>query len=591
MTQENAPPPDLSEGGSPTVPEKILVMAGLLGLFGLAASQVKAFDIFWQLQSGRYMAQTGRFIHRDLFSLAAGAPRFEHCWLHDLIFYGAFRLGGYHAVSLLKGLLVAATGGLAVAAARRRSSSWPAILLLTLPLLLLTWGAWMARPQLWTFLFFCLFLWILEGYRARPRRLLVWLLLPLLVIWANLHAGAILAVPVLAAYLVGEGGALLVSGPSSAGKSWRRLLWVSLLLPLPLLATPYGMQMVQTLLHAPSLGSSSGVSGQVYNMDWRGTTFAASPIYYYVMGGTLLLLVAGWRRLTLTDGLLLAGLAFMGLRLERHTIIFFLAAAVLLPRYLDAAGEPVRRRFGNGGRQLLRLGGCLLAAAVLYYQVPPILHEGGFFRTGLLRWHYPVAAAEFVQKQQLPANLYNTYDWGGYLMWTLYPKYKVFWDGRSDSRSMFNLGMQVMRGAPGWQAVLDRYGVDTVVTKACTMDTGQHYPVIDALARSPRWALVFADQSALIFVRRKAVPAAWLAAHQLPPERIDDTILSEARLLLSTGWWRYMAFWEIARIDMSRGNYREALQALRYYLRQSPQRDPRAEQYYRMLQRMVGPRP
>ena len=74
--------------------ERIVALLALTILCGVAVSEVHDFDLFWQLQSGRYILQTGSWIYRDIFTLAADAPRFEHCWLHDLIFYGAFRLGG-----------------------------------------------------------------------------------------------------------------------------------------------------------------------------------------------------------------------------------------------------------------------------------------------------------------------------------------------------------------------------------------------------------------------------------------------------------------------------------------------------------------
>ena len=572
-----------------TVLEKILVLAGIFGLFGLAASQVKSFDIFWQLQSGRYMVQTRAFIHHDIFSLAPSAPRFEHCWLHDLVFYGVYLLGGFRGISILKGLLVTATGVAAVATARRRDACWPVILPVTLPLLLLTWGGWLERPQLWSFLFFTTVLLVLESYRRQPGRFL-WLLPPLLALWANFHAGAVLAVPVMIAYLVGEGGARLFSSSSLSAQNYRRLAWVALALLPALLATPYAWQMLQTLIHAAGYGVGSGIKGQVFNMDWRATSFANSPTFYYALGVALLLVGAGWRRFSLTDGLLLAGLAFMGLRLERHTTFFLVAAAAFLPRYADVLWEGVRVRLPGRRVWLLRLAGLVLAGALFYQQVPSIYQRGGFFRTGLLVWHYPVAAARFVRDQKLPANLYNTYDWGGYLMWTLYPEYKVFWDGRSDSPRMFGLGLQVMRAHAQWPQILERFRVNTVVTKACTMDTGQHYPIIDALQQSPHWALVFADQSALIFVRRRAVPTKWLAAHQLPASRIDDTILSEAQLLLAANAWRYMAWYEIARIEMDRGHDRVALQALTYYMRTTPKPDPMIVQYYSKLLRRFGRR-
>jgi len=53
-------------------------------IFLLAMKPIEAFDTFWQLQSGKYIWETGNFLYSDTFSLAKDSFRLEHCWLHDL---------------------------------------------------------------------------------------------------------------------------------------------------------------------------------------------------------------------------------------------------------------------------------------------------------------------------------------------------------------------------------------------------------------------------------------------------------------------------------------------------------------------------
>lgn len=572
---------------------KNLLFLVLFALFGLAASRIHSFDIFWQLQSGRYMLQTRSFIYTDIFSLAPQVARHEHCWLHDLVCYGVWLLGGYSLLSLLKGLLIAGTAAVLVAVARVRQSSWWAILLLVPAAVLLTRGGWLARPQLWTFLGFALFLLVLERFRRFGDR---WVLvLPLLMLaWANLHAGAILAFPVLLAYLVGEGVPRLSKKSTLPAGAYRRLLLAGLLVAAASLVTPYPSKLIGTLLGqlhlvAPqSSGEVVGNMGNWFNMDWRPTSFYAEPYFYYALGLATLLLVLGWRRLNLTDFLLLCGLGYMGLKLGRHTPFFLFAGAALLPSYLDAAVAPLLRRVVGWPRWLKPWPG-LVALLLFGWLAMPALRTYGFFDLGLRHWQYPVAAAKFVKEQQLKPQLYNTYDWGGYLMWTLYPSYRVFWDGRSDSPEMFRLGWNVTAGQPDWSAILQRFAVNTVVSKACTVDTGQHYPLLDRLAASPDWSLVFADVSALVFVRSDSMSGDWLQAHRLPASRIDDTVLSEARLLVADNPGRYMAWWEIARIEIGRRNYATAFHALEKHLSWAPpgKRVPAAERYFRMLYPML----
>lgn len=574
--------------------EKILLLAGLLTILGVATTQIHDFDTFWQLQSGRHMLQTRSFIHRDIFSLAASAPRFEHCWLHDILLYLAYLAGGYHGLGVVKGLALGGTALTLLAAARTRGSSRPAMLL-ALTAFWLSRGGWLARPQLWTFLFFALFVLILERHRRRGGREVL-LLFPLMILWINLHAGAVLAIPILIAYLVGEGGALALRKSPVTPESYRRL-WLAFGLTLSaFLFTPYTVELLDTLLSAYKLGAGGlDAAGrpttaitQLFNMDWRPTSFASDPWFFYGLAVAGALMSLGWRRLNLTDLCLLGGLALMGLKLSRHTSFFFFAMVAILPAYADAAATLCFGRFGPRVKFWSRGMATLAAAGIFVWFAKPAYDTYGLFRTGLRTWHYPVAAAEFVREQRLPANLYNTYDWGGYLMWTLYPDYRVFWDGRQDSPEMFSYGWRVMAGHPGWEDVLERFAVRTVVTKSCTVDVGQHYPIIDRLRKHPAWALVFADESALIFVRRAAVAPDWLRRFELPDARIDDTILAEARLLVGVDPQRYMGWWEIARIQMKRRQYREAFLALNQYLGRTPKRDPAAENYYRILYPLVN---
>jgi hypothetical protein len=62
----------------------------VFAVLAVAISEVHSFDVFWQLQSGRYIWESQSMIHSDLFTLAADVPRSEHTWLHSLILLGLY---------------------------------------------------------------------------------------------------------------------------------------------------------------------------------------------------------------------------------------------------------------------------------------------------------------------------------------------------------------------------------------------------------------------------------------------------------------------------------------------------------------------
>lgn len=323
-------------------------------------------------------------------------------------------------------------------------------------------------------------------------------------------------------------------------------------------------------------------------MDWTLTTFANEPLFFYVVAATALILILGWRRISLVDLCLLGGLALMGMKLVRHIPFFYMGAVAILPAYLDQLAEPVQVRLPELYRKIAALVLCCVAAALFWTLWQPLYQVYGTFKTGLREWHYPIAATEFVEKHKLAKNIYNTYDWGGYMAFKLYPEYLMFWDGRQNSADMFEQGWNVMAGKPSWRRILDRFQVNTIVTRASTIDTGQKYPLLDRLAASSDWHLVFNTESSMVFVRSGSVAPGWLKRHERPKaEQIDNTVLSEANLMVRYHAGRYMAWWEMAQIYMKRRQYANAEFAVRQHLKRNPQRNPAAEQLLGQLQRMA----
>ena len=559
----------------------ITVFCGMaFAILAVAISEIHSFDVFWQLQNGRYMTDTLSMIRVDTFTLAADAPRFEHTWLHSLILYGLYKFFGYGMISVLKGVLITLTAIFLAMAARERQASWLSICVV-LPAYLLTAGGWLERPQLWSFLGAAMFIWWLEKYVKAPSWRILWLL-PVMLLWSNLHAGSILALALLFAYLVGDTGQSLIEKRFT----WRHAgqLAASMLgLLLAGLANPYPERWLNTLLSSSKLGASLDEAGQatgpktaVFNMDWTPTTFQNEPLFFYAMGVVAVIMLLGFRRLKLSDVCLLAGLAFMGTKLVRHIPFFYIGAVAILPAYLDQAVQPIQSRLPQLYQRVAQVGVACLALGCFWYYWSPIQGVYGTFKTGLREWHYPIQATEFVQEHQLPKNIYNTYDWGGYMAFKLFPEYLMFWDGRQNSAEMFSHGWNVMAGKPNWQEILDRFNVNTIVTRASTIDIGMKYPLLDRLKESVDWSLVFNTESSLIFVKNGAMPEHWIKRFAKPKERIDDTVLAEANLMVQFNANRYMAWLEMARIYEKRGFFNRALFAVNQHIARAPRPHPEA---------------
>ncbi|HEX4046799.1 MAG TPA: hypothetical protein VH309_03145, partial [Elusimicrobiota bacterium] len=138
-------------------------------------------------------------------------------------------------------------------------------------------------------------------------------------------------------------------------------------------------------------------------------------------------------------------------------------------------------------------------------------------------------AADFVAREQSALGglrLFNQYEWGGYLGWRLGEGGRVFGDGRY----LFAYQLpEINRALTSADALadfaarerIDGFLIRRLVTK---FPSTRLYPdgttrvfqrpwYVSYLPRS-RWALVYFDRQALVFVDRAKVPPAWLAAHE-----------------------------------------------------------------------------
>jgi hypothetical protein len=156
--------------------------------------------------------------------------------------------------------------------------------------------------------------------------------------------------------------------------------------------------------------------------------------------------------------------------------------------------------------------------------------RGTFFQLRAAEWRYPAGAAAFLKAHHISAPLFNTYEYGGYLIWKDVP---VFIDGRALSETVFE-DYRAILGAPAADparfAILAKHHVGAILINAFEYNAGTLYPLVVALAQpgNATWTLVYEDPQSLLFLRE--VPT---GVPILDPARILDHLDAECRLHMS----------------------------------------------------------
>ncbi|KPK57336.1 MAG: hypothetical protein AMK73_10265 [Planctomycetes bacterium SM23_32] len=525
----------------------VTLAAAVLAFLGPMGS----YDVWWHLKTGRLILQTGRVPHTDPFSFtAAGHPWTHHSWLADLALTGAYQAGGTAGLIAVRAGAIAASLMLAWLAARRRGVSAGLASVLVIGAALQLKVRALARPYVFSFVLFMLFALIVQGCRRSPpsgspegrRRSgeerwlaaedsFLWggagrlLLLPLLmVLWANVHAGFVSGLLLIGAFGAGEVAETaarkglrrcpgeLLRGPD--GARFRAMVVAGVLCLAASVVTPGGPA---TLLYPFQL--LRGVKLVKRILEWQPVPFRTQFGVFWALlplGGVIMLrslwLSARSGRLRgeagqfVTDTLLMAGFAVLAVQAARHMAWFLLLAPSVLGWHLAAA----RRACADDGppsvpeeRPLYAVVACVLA---FFVGVWPSV-KGGPPSFGTVRDKFPERACDFVAREGLTRyRLYNSYEWGGFLIWRFWPELRVFIDGRClvYGDDIIGQAIAVEQGAEGWKDVLERWQVEMLLVRYHKRDSSH-------LFADGRWRCVYWDDAAVIGLRADA------AATRRPP--------------------------------------------------------------------------
>lgn len=499
-----------------------------------ALEPVTGADFWWGTAAGRWIATHGRVPSTDVLSYTfAGKPWFNQEWLTQVVWYGLYEGLGPTSVALWKIGLVVATFLLAAGIAARQSGSLAAAVATACAAAEVCRPFLDVRAQLYTFLFALVVLGTIQAYR-RGAGTGVSALVPLVIaLWVNLHYGFIYGVGVALLYAGVETARTLVGLPGALPRArLGPLLGVAALALLASLANPQGLHSLT--FPFTIVGQQAAWRNEI--VEWGAPVLFGRddmvPPFFTVylfaqVAAFLAALVVAPRRLDPADTLLLAVTLVMALTSKRFVPLFALVAVPFGARNLALVASRLpwlpAPRLRGALVALLAIGA---TAGLAWRAVPEARRdfEPGLFAGMTRSFFFPAGAVEFLDANPLPARLYHLYTWAGYLLYFA-PERRVFIDGRAHAVypiDFWHESFRVEIGAPGWDAVLDEYGVNLVLWPSGFAGSG-HVPLREHLTASPDWVRVYDDRHSAVFAHATRA-ADWVAAFRQFRLRYPETL-------------------------------------------------------------------
>ena len=377
----------------------VFCAVGALVLAAFAPARVVA-DTWMTLVAGREIIDHG-LPHVDHLTInGAGRTWTDQQWLAHLVLYGSERLGGFGFLTIFSGLSVMLAYAIGLIAARSRGATTRATLMVFMVVAFAASWTWTVRAQVLVLPLFAAVVVLAVDARDGIRRR-TWLMIPILVLWGNLHGSASL-------------GALIASAVGVLELARRRHAWQALALAvtpwLALLVTPYTpastVRYYRLVLVDPPFADVVG--------EWARPGVAWSTLGFGILLlATVLLVLTGWRRFALTELVVLAITAAVALQAIRGIYWFSIACLVILPPAIDRAlgwREPPPLRSVGRVVSLLAVLGLVIATIA-----------GGLTTDRRVADSWPTAAAVPVRAalRDPATRVYPTDRFADWLLWTL----------------------------------------------------------------------------------------------------------------------------------------------------------------------------
>lgn len=429
----------------------ILAIFFSLVVFFIRDSVMLDPDFGWHIETGNYILKYG-IPKTDPFSFTMPSYKFiEYEWLSDLIyaiFYPTLSMFGF---SILQYLIIVSSLFLLIG---KKFYKWtPAVVLFSTGELLMFPGV---RPQIFTWIFFSIFLFILFDKKRRSKYIF---LLPLLmIVWVNLHGGFAIGIFLLLLILITE---------SYINKKIYIKGFIALLLSIfATFINPYGIRIWEVILN-----HAIGINLRLNILEWLPGITTFHPTLFILISISALIIYRYFKKFDKTEAILFIILLVASFSATKFIPFFVLISVIILNKGLlhlknDLPDKIALKRFNTFLSILFYLGIFLfILQSYMILKFSYELSENSY---------YPKKAVEFLNNKHLGKNIFSTYNWGGYLIWKLPGRY-FFVDGRmptwnnfnvqnkKESSSAFTEYIDIITNKISFKDTAKKYNIDTVV--------------------------------------------------------------------------------------------------------------------------------
>jgi hypothetical protein len=494
-------------------------------------------DVFWHLETGRYISENKVIPSQDVFGfMTEGTKWIPFEWGWDVLSYQVYSLAGYAGVSILRTLIFLILFALLKRLIFRLGLNvTPAVFIF----LLLCFGVMdrlAPKPQIISYLFFAVLLYLLYGYKTFARNKLnrLYLLPFVFLIWCNMHMGVLAGIGILGIFYLSEllgyfkpSLAPMMGNSPLPKKDILQLSLIFLASGIVLLINPHGLNTYIYVYSHLNMKMLEDVFEwySPFNKAFSGSIYFY--FYLFFLGASMVVTYVSLRKKEFFTAAVLLVFAGLSLSSSRYTIDFMFITSVFLAIRLCLIisygnNKKINELFNFSKIPVIVLSILLIVLTVslpgnTLYSTLNYERLTGF---GIDEGDYPVKTYRFIKENNLQNTgnrPFNSFGSGGYLIWELKGK-KNFIDSRNLTDDIYYNYKTINNKLPGFEMRLDENNFDYIIWDYAGLINNSselQSSIVSYLINKPdSWKLVYWDDQSLLFVKNESKFSDIIARHE-----------------------------------------------------------------------------
>ncbi len=446
------------------------------------------FDLWARLIAGMGVVDGGQVLKTDFLSYTPTHTWWDHEWGSGVIFYLFLKLFGPYSLIILQAIMVFLIFFFCSRIIKIRDNAKPYNILFYFFELMavMTNLNCPIRCHLFSFLFFTIFIYILEKVRLTNNNKLLWVIPPLTILWNNVHGGVISGIGLLLMYALGE---------FLNKKEFKKYILTFVVSFISLIINPWGLEYIKFLLMANTLQ-------RTHIIEWWGLfskfhLFRQIPFKIFMFGSIITEIAL------ITQKIKFSGikkwyyeadkvkyivlLSTLYLAISHVKLLPFFAIATLCFVYEDFYKLISKYNF-PGWKDKMIYG------LLLFISIFTLVSKDFSVPVGI--GTYPVKEVEFIKQNNLKGNILVNFGLGSYVSYKLYPNNLIYMDGRYEEvyyDYMVPLLKEFCLAYPNWKDLINNFPPDIIIIE-------KYYPIFNVLQKSEEWKLVYQDKTFGVFL-------------------------------------------------------------------------------------------